>query len=262
MKKIIIILVGIAVVIAAIFGFTQLNQDKKSYTITKGTFTVGLEGTYAPFSYLKDGKLTGFEVELAQDLGDKMGLKTKFVQTKWDSLIAGLGANRYDAVINNIGINPERKKAYLLSDPYVYPRTVLIKRSTDNQLNGLDDIKGKKMAQSTTSNYGKLAKEKGGDIVAVPGMVEAMNLLTTDRAEGSLNDFAAFQAWKQANPGSDLTTIDVSKHVTSYPSGVLINKDNKELQKKVNKALKELREDGTLKKLSEKYFGEDLTNKQ
>lgn len=260
-KKVIIILVALVVIIGGAIGISSLNQGQKSDTITKGTLTVGLEGTYAPFSYRDNGKLTGYEVDIAKAVGDKLGLKTKFVQTKWDSLIAGLGSDRYDVVMNNVGITPEREKTYRLGTPYLYPHVVLIKRADETDLTGIDSIKGRKMAQSTTSNFGQIAKDHGGDIVAVPGMVEAMNLLTTNRADGSLNDLGAFQAWKKQNESAGLTTVDITKDVKSTPSGPLFKKDNKQLEEKVSKAIKELKADGTLKKLSMKYFDADLSTK-
>ncbi|GAO99265.1 transporter substrate-binding domain-containing protein [Fructobacillus ficulneus] len=264
-KKVLILLAGIIVVIAGVVGVTQLtgNHQSKDETITKGTFTVGLEGTYAPFSYHDDsGKLVGYEVDMAKDIADKLGLKVKFVQTKWDSLIAGINSNRYDAVINNIGIRPDREKNYRMSTPYLYSNSVLIKRTDETDLKSLDDIKGKTMAQSLTSNYGQVAQQKGADIKAVAGIVEAMNLITTNRADGSLNDQGAFAAWKKANPNADVTTVNISKDIKSVPTGVLMNKKDEQLQKDVNKAIKELKKDGTLTKLSKKYFGVDLSHEQ
>ncbi|MBS9336975.1 transporter substrate-binding domain-containing protein [Fructobacillus parabroussonetiae] len=260
-KKITIIIAGLLVVIAAVFGISQLtSSNKESTTIKSGTFTVGLEGTYAPFSYHDDkGQLTGFEVEIARALAKKMDMKVNFVQSKWDSLIAGLNSKRYDAVINNIGITDERKANYRMSSAYLYPRAALIKKTGDSSMNQLSDIKGKTMAQSVTSNYGKRAKAEGANIKAVAGIIEAMNLVTTNRADGSLNDLGAFENWKQSNPDADVEAVDVSKAMGSTPDGVLMNKDNKKLQEMVNKAMKELREDGTLTKLSKKYFNQDLT---
>ena len=71
---------------------TSKNSDVTAELINKNELTIGLEGTYAPFSYRKDGKLEGFEVELGKALAKKIGVKAKFVPTQWDSLIAGLGS--------------------------------------------------------------------------------------------------------------------------------------------------------------------------
>ena len=261
MKKIIIIVTGLIVLIGLALGLTyhQPAQQKPTHTITPGTLTIGLEGTFAPFSYRQKGQLTGFEVDLSTAIAKKLALKPKYVQTKWDSLIAGLGAKRYDVVFNDVGVTPERQKTYLFSTPYLYAKTVLIKRTDETQLNTLADLKGKKMAQSTTSNFGDLAKQKGADIVAVPGMIEAMNMVTTGRADGALNDLGAYATWKKANPKAATTAVDVSKESSATPAAPLLNQKNTTLQKEINKAIAQLKADGTLKKLSLKYFNTDLT---
>ena len=91
-KKIIVTAIALIIVIVAVFSIATRHTSQKSETLTSGTLTIGLEGTYAPFSYRQNGKLTGFEVELSTKIAKKLGLKPKYVQTKWDSLIAGLGA--------------------------------------------------------------------------------------------------------------------------------------------------------------------------
>lgn len=105
---------------------SQSQDSFKSELKTKGKLTIGLEGTYKPYSYRKDGKLTDFEVELGTALAKKMGLKAQFVPTKWDSLVAGLGSKKYDVVMNDISETPARKKVYKFSNPYIYSPYVLI----------------------------------------------------------------------------------------------------------------------------------------
>lgn len=263
MKKMIIIIASLIILIGLAVGLTrrQSTPQKTTHTITPGTLTIGLEGTFAPFSYRQTGQLTGFEVDLSTAIAKKLDLKPKYVQTKWDSLIAGLGAQRYDVVFNDVGITPERQQAYLFAAPYLYAKTVLIKRTNDTQLNTLADLKGKKMAQSTTSNFGALAKQSGAEIVAVPGMTEAMNMVTTHRADGALNDLGAYATWKKANPTADTTAVDLSHESPATPAAPLLNKKSTALQKQINTALAQLKADGTLKKLSLKYFNTDLTQK-
>ncbi|MGX7051715.1 transporter substrate-binding domain-containing protein [Leuconostoc palmae] len=264
MRKKITISVVITLIVVTIGWITlqsNTRHEKQSLTVKPGILTIGLEGTFAPFSYRQHGKLTGFEVELSEAVAKKMNLKPKYVETKWDSLITGLDANRYDVIFNDIGITPERKKNYLFSTPYIYSKTVLIKQSNNLSLNHLTDLNHKKMAQSTTSNFGTLAQKNGANIVAVPGIVEAMNLITTNRVDGTLNDLGAYNTWKKSNPNAKTVAIDISKESPAIPAAPLIQKNNKILQKHINSALTELNNDGTLKSLSMKYFDTDLTTK-
>ena len=129
----------------------------KSELKTKGKLTVGLEGTYAPFSYRSDsGKLTGFEVELVKAVAKKMKLKPVFVQTKFDSLVAGLDAKKYDVVFNNMSITPERKKAYAFAQEYLFTESVMITKK-GSKIKDYSDLKGKKAAQTSSSDFGQAA---------------------------------------------------------------------------------------------------------
>ena len=123
----------------------------------KGTITVGTEGTYAPFSYHdKDGKLTGYDVEVTRAVADKLGVKVEFKETQWDSMMAGLKAGRFDVVANQVGLtSPERQATFDKSEPYSWSGAVLVVRKDDNKIKSPADIKGVKTAQSLTSNFGE-----------------------------------------------------------------------------------------------------------
>ncbi|MEL5725314.1 transporter substrate-binding domain-containing protein, partial [Lactiplantibacillus pentosus] len=130
---------------------SQLDLQKS------GTLRIGLEGNVQPYSYRKDGKLTGFEVDLGKAIAKKLGLKAKFVPTKFDSLIAGLDVDKYDVVINDIAETAQRKQKYPFSTPYIYSKSQLAVKK-NSSINKITDIKGKKVAQTTTSNNATDAK--------------------------------------------------------------------------------------------------------
>ncbi|TIP64227.1 transporter substrate-binding domain-containing protein, partial [Mesorhizobium sp.] len=107
-----------------------LDQIKQA-----GVFKVGTEGTYAPFTYHDaSGALVGFDVEIAKVIAERLGVKAEFLEGKWDGLIAGLDAKRYDAVINQVGITEERKAKYDFSDPYIASKAVLIVRGDNTDI--------------------------------------------------------------------------------------------------------------------------------
>ena len=88
-----------------------------------GVIKIGTEGTYAPFTYHDaSGKLTGFDVEIAQEVANRLGVKAEFIESKWDGLIAGVDAKRYDLAVSEITITPERQAKYDFSDPYIASR--------------------------------------------------------------------------------------------------------------------------------------------
>ena len=126
----------------------------------QGVLRVGTEGTYAPFTFHDaSGTLTGFDVEIARAVADRLGVKAEFLEGKWDGLIAGLDAKRYDAVVNEVWITDARKAKYDFSEPYIVSKAALIARSDNSSIKGFADLKGKKSAQTLTSNFGKLAEK-------------------------------------------------------------------------------------------------------
>ncbi len=140
-----------------------LNKVKE-----RGTLLVGLEGTYPPFSFQgDDGKLTGFEVEFAEQLAQHLGVKAALKPTKWDGMLASLDSKRIDVVINQVTISDERKKKYDFSTPYtVSGIQALVKKGNEGSITGPDSLKGKKVGVGLGTNYEQWLREnvQGVDI--------------------------------------------------------------------------------------------------
>ena len=233
----------------------------KSELKTKGKLTVGLEGTYAPFSYRSDsGKLTGFEVELVKAVAKKMKLKPVFVQTKFDSLVAGLDAKKYDVVFNNMSITPERKKAYAFAQEYLFTESVMITKK-GSKIKDYSDLKGKKAAQTSSSDFGQAATKAGATIVSAPGFAEALDLVDSGKADVTLNSQDSWGVYKKAHPKTDLQS-KVTQSFGETTAAPMLDKKDKKLATQITKAEKSLQKDGTMKKLSVKYFGSDLTTEK
>ncbi|BDZ32059.1 transporter substrate-binding domain-containing protein [Lactiplantibacillus brownii] len=225
-----------------------------------GTLTIGLEGTFKPYSYRKNGQLTGFEVDLGKAVAKKLGLKAKFVPTKFDSLIAGLDVNKYDVVINDIAETPAREKKYLFSTPYIYSKSQLaVKKSSD--IKKITEIKGTKIAQTTTSNNAADAKRLGATVTPTDGFQQSIDLVSQGRVAGTINSREAFYAYFKQNKHTAIRLIDAGSAIKTSKIGAIFTKKHSKLQKQVSKAIQELRQDGTLIKLSKQYFGGDVTQK-
>ncbi|KAB1083252.1 amino acid ABC transporter substrate-binding protein [Neorhizobium galegae] len=223
-----------------------------------GVFKIGTEGTYAPFTFHDaSGKLVGFDVEIGQAVAAKLGVKAEFVEGKWDGLIAGLDAKRYDTVINQVGITEARKQKYDFSDPYIASKAVLIVRQDNSDIKGFADLKGKKSAQSLTSNFGKIAEQAGAELVGTDGFDQSIQLVLTRRADATINDSLSFLDFKKQKPDAPVK-IAAQQDNADY-SGIIIRKGEPELLGAINKALADIREDGTYQKISDKYFGQDVS---
>ena len=223
-----------------------------------GALKIGTEGTYAPFTFHDtSGKLVGFDVEIGEAIAKKLGVKAEFLEGKWDGLIAGLDANRYDAVINQVGITDARKQKYDFSGPYIASKAVLIIRADDDSIKGFADLKGKKSAQSLTSNFGKIAQEAGAELVGTDGFDQSIQLVLTGRADATINDSLSYLDFKKHKPDANVK-IAAEQENADY-SGVIIRKGEPELLEAINKALVEIEADGTYQAISDKYFGQDVS---
>ena len=254
-------LVGGSVAMATTTAHAATKTSYQSELHTKGKLMIGLEGTYAPYSYrTKSGKLTGFEVELSKAVAKKMNLKPVFVETKFDSLIAGLGAKKYDVIFNNMAATPERKKAYTFAQPYLHTNTVIITKP-GSDIKKAADLKGKRAAQSAGSDFGQTAQRAGAKLVSAPGFAEALDLVNSGKADATLNSEDSWGVYKKKHPETKLQA-KVTKVDRESAASPMLNKQNKALAKQVTKVEKQLHKDGTMKKLSVKYFGKDLTTEK
>nr|WP_040747776.1 transporter substrate-binding domain-containing protein [Nocardia transvalensis] len=221
------------------------------------TLKVGTEGTYAPFSFQgPDGTLTGYDVEVMQAVAGKLGKKVEFVQTPWDSIFAGLESKRFDLVANQVTVNPEREQKYALSQPYTTSDGVIVTRSGGGAAT-LADLNGKVCAQSSTSNWSKVAAGAGCKVEAVEGFVQAIQLLKNGRVDATVNDTLAVGEYTKKT-GDSGVAVSGRTGETSHQA-FAARKDSGQLITDVNGALDALRADGTLAKISDKYFGTDVS---
>ncbi|WP_420959664.1 amino acid ABC transporter substrate-binding protein [Brucella sp. IR073] len=255
MKRLLSLLVAGALQVLAL---APAHANDLAEIKSSGVFRIGTEGTYAPFTYHDDtGKLVGFDVEIGEAIAQKLGVKAQFLEGRWDGLIAGLDANRYDAVINQVGITEERKKKYDFSEPYIASKAVLIVRGDNNDIKSFADLKGKKSAQSLTSNFGKLAASNGAELVGTDGFDQSIQLVLNGRADATVNDSLSFLDFKKHKPDANVKIV-ATQDKADY-SGVIINKNQPDLLAAINKALADIKADGTYQKISDKYFGQDVS---
>ena len=225
---------------------------------SNGYITFATEGTYAPFSYHDDSdKLVGFDVEVAQAIAEKLGVEAKFTETKWDGIIAGLDAKKYDAISNQVSITEERQEKYLFSTPYTYSYGAVVVNGDNTDINSFEDLKDKDVALTVTSNWAEVAESYGGKIVSTSGFSESIQLVIQGRADATVNDNVTFLDFKANQPDANVKIVATSNEATE--SAILIRKDDSDLQEAINGALDQLRSEGKLAEISKKYFGEDIT---
>jgi cystine transport system substrate-binding protein len=231
-------------------------QDDLAKIKSAGVFRIGSEGTYSPFTYHDaSGTLVGFDVEIGQEVARRLGVKSQFTDGKWDGLIAGLDANRYDAVINEVTITDARKAKYDFSDPYVVTKPVLITKSGNSSIKSFADLKGKIVVEDLSSTYAKTARDLGAQVVSAD---LPFDVVLSGRADATINDRLYFLDYKKQKPDVALGIV-VASDSSDY-QGIIVRKSKtRALVIAINKALADIKADGTYQKLCLKYFGEDVS---
>lgn len=238
------------------------NQDLLEAIREKGEIVIGTEGTWAPWTYHDENdQLVGFDVEIAEEVAKKLGVKATFVEGEWDGLLAGLEVGRYDTMANGVEITDERAEKYDFSVPYGYIRTAIIVRGDNEDIKSFEDLNGKKTANTISSTYALLAESYGAKPTGVDDLNQTIEMLLAGRVDATLNAEVTFYDYIKAKPDADLKvaalTDEASYVAFPFPKG----ENSKALQDAVNQAVAELSEDGTLSRISEKYFGTDITQK-
>jgi cystine transport system substrate-binding protein len=251
-----LIFTGVLCLSSTLATATDLLEAVKA----NGVLKVGMEGTYPPFGYRNDkGELTGYDVDVATALAAKMGLKVEFVTGDFSGLIGGLQAGKFDVIANQIEISPKRKESLAFTQPYAYSALQLIQRKSDkNNYKSLADMNGKSLAVTLGSNYVEYAKTFPGVVVKTyPGTAEYMRDLMQERVDAAINDRLILPYLiKTSNlplrPGALLSGHELE-------IGIPFKKGNPQFEVAINSAMNSLRKDGTLKKISLKWFNSDVT---
>jgi putative amino-acid transport system substrate-binding protein/putative amino-acid transport system permease protein len=226
---------------------------------------IGMSGGYYPYTFKnKDSKLDGFEVDVWNEIGKRIGYKPEFVAASFSGLFGMLDTGKIDTIANEITITDQRKAKYLFSDPYVYSGAQLMVKKGNESIKTLEDLKGKKIGVSLGSNYEQIIKnfDKNNEIKVVTydndgGMRQDVALGRTD---AMMDDKVSALAVVQENKlPLQLAGKDVQPLENAFP--FVKNDENKAVVEKVNKALADMRADGTLEKISKKWVNLDITKK-
>ncbi len=226
----------------------------------RGTLKVAMEGTYPPFNFKdqKTGELAGYDVDVARLVAARLGLKSEFVTTEWSAILAGLAAGKYDVIISQVGITPKREQAFDFSLPYTYSSPQLIVRKNETaRYATLADLKGKKVGAGQGSVFEQQARAVPGiEVKSYPAAPENLQDLAFGRIDAALND-SLMVAYLLKN--SKLPIQAGARVGNVERMGVTFRKGNPQFKAAVDKALQDAGADGSLKAISMKWFGSDVS---
>lgn len=222
----------------------------------KETFTYAASGAYPPFSMVQNGKLTGFDIELGQLLAEKMGMTASAVTNPFATIIEGLNASKYDAVIGSLSITPARQEVVNFTMPYYSSGAQIYVQTKNTTIQGASDLKGKKIGVVKASTFLALAQKitdpskaigYESDIYALQDLVAGrVDAVITDQVVGGL----------AIKKGLAVKPVGAPQEVTDQ--AIAVRKDETDLLKKLNDALTQAKQDGSYKALSMKWLGQVL----
>ncbi|MEL7981341.1 amino acid ABC transporter substrate-binding protein [Vreelandella titanicae] len=224
------------------------------------TLRVGMSGGYFPFTFVEQDELKGFEVDVMNAVGEITGDDIEFVTASFSGLAGMLESGRIDTIANQITITPEREAKYVFTSPYVYDGAQVVVRAGNDTIEGVEDLSGKSVAVNLGSNYEQLLREQPNadeiDIRTYESNIEQDVAL--GRVEAFVMDrVSATQVIKEKGlplelAGQPFSTIENALPFRDDEAG-------REQRDRVDAALSELRENGELREISEKWFNTDIT---
>ena len=253
MKKMVVV-AGIILVCTIPSLFAQAQSESAN------TISFAGSGGYPPFNYITDsGDVIGFDVDVAQEIADRLGRTMEYKTTAWDGIVEGLRAKRYDAILGSMGITPEREERVDFSIPYYYSGPQLIVRK-DSSINDPTDLKS---SDSVALVTGTTFEQDGMALGVVVKLYEDDNQtlmeLINGRVDGVLTDrIVGLNAIGKLKGGDELTLVGST--LRTEMMGIAFHDDADDLRERVNVILEEMFADGTMSEISGKWFnGEDIT---
>ena len=235
--------------------------DQLANIQSSGKLVVALEGAWQPWSYHDESDtLVGYDVEVSRAIAEKLGVEPEYVESDWDSLFAGLDAGRFDLVCNGVEVTDERALTYDFTTPSGYIHTALAVRKDNDEITSFEDLKGKTTANSLASTYMELAESYGATVQGIDTLEETIQLLTAGRIDATLNADVSFYDYLNVHPDADFKIVAQTEEASHVAIPLRKGDASATLLEAINNAIDELCADGTLKELSEKYFGQDISS--
>lgn len=225
----------------------------------QATIKIATESSFKPFSYTDaDGKLIGYEIELIEALCTQMKADCDIISQDWDGLIPGLNAQKFDAIMAGISITPERQEVIEFSDPYFYTSIILIGKKGDDI--SVDGLKGQPVAsqRATVASQYLQDEHAEADIKLYDTQDNAYLDLTSGRVRAMMSDKVTGTDWLNTPAGKDYEVKGQEITTDKDAMGIGFRKGDL-LVAKFNKALAEIRANGTYDQISGSYFGTSST---
>ena len=230
-----------------VFSANALAVDK---------YKVGIEGAYPPFNNKNaSGQVVGFDYDIAMALCAKMKAECEVVTSDWDGIIPALNAKKYDFIVSSLSITDERKQAVDFTDPYYSNKQQFVAKKGVDFKTDIESLKSKKLGTQRSTQAATWLEDNVGDDIALYDTQENAYLdLSSGRVDALLADKYAIYGWLKDDAAGKDYEFKGEPINEDDKVGIALRKGESELRSKLNLALKEIKEDGTYKKINDKYF--------
>ncbi|AYW44739.1 transporter substrate-binding domain-containing protein [Tetragenococcus koreensis] len=230
----------------------------------EGQLTVATSGTLYPSSfYDDDNQLVGYDVDVAKEVAKRLDVDIEFEEYNVDGQISSLQNENTDFAANDFSLNSDREENFLLSSPIKYSFASLIVREEDDSgIHSLEDLEGKKAAGEPNTSYMRAAEQYGAELVTYDNATNEQYLtdVANGRTDTVVNDYYLQKMTTEALADIPVKILD-DVYFNLDHNGFLFEKDHEALHEKVNEVLADMKDDGTLKEISEEYFDADVSEK-
>lgn len=253
MKKLLAFAITVVLIATCLVGCggSDSKNDNGIETVTEGKLTMATNAEFPPYEFYEGEKVVGIDAEVAEKIAEKLGLELEIADVSFDSIIPGVQSGKYDMGMAGMTVTDERKRSVNFSDSYATGiQSVIVKE--DSTIKSIDDLDGKKIGVQTATTGDIYASDDYGEdnVKRFENGAAAVAALTANKVDCVIIDNEPAKAYVDANKG--LKILDTEYAVEDY--AICFSKDSEELQKKVNDALNELKKDGSIQKIVDKYI--------
>ncbi|SON56449.1 ABC transporter arginine-binding protein 1 precursor [Hartmannibacter diazotrophicus] len=246
---------------AAVVVMAAGAAEAKDWTVVR----MGTEGAYPPFNYIdSNGELKGFDIDIGKALCEAMKVKCEWVTQDWDGIIPALQAGKFDTIIASMSITDERMKQIDFSNKY-YNSPPAIVTPKDTKMTGAtaDDMKGAVIGAQTSTTHSQMIEKHfpGAELKLYPTAEELQLDLENGRLDGAIDDVIVIKDWLKTDAGACckvLSTLTPDPEIYGPGAGIGVRKEDADLKEMLNKAIDQIRADGTYKKINDAYFDFDV----
>ncbi|HQI81450.1 MAG TPA: amino acid ABC transporter substrate-binding protein [Deltaproteobacteria bacterium] len=263
MKKNLLAVVVMTVLAIVFTGSAYAAGDGSWERVKKaGKLTIGIDDAFPPMEFRNEkNELVGFDIDASRELGRRLGIKVEHIPTVWDTVILSLKSKKFDIVWSGMSVTAEREKEIAFTRPYIMEKQVVVVRKGNTKIKGLKDlgeasVVGVQLGSTSEEALAKLNR-KFKEIKKYDKNTDAFMDLKIGRIDALAVDELVGRYYLSTKPGEYSV---LKEELLSEPIGIGIRKEDVELKGKIQQTLDAMFKDGTMKKISIKWFGDDITS--